>query len=329
MAKKRQDEKQSEDINRKIAEIFFEMADLYELKKDRWKPQAYRLAAQTLQSEKEVQEIYAEKGKKGIERLSGIGSGIAKKIIQYINKEKIKEYEKLKKSVPKGLNEIMSIPGVGPKTASKFYNKLNIKSLKQLKKAAKENKLQKLPNFKKKAEQRVLQGIEILESRKGRIKYNKARKLADKIIKELEKIKQVEESVAAGSLRRKMKTVGDLDIVVKTEKPKKAAKRIVKKDFVKKVLGKGKEKVTVVTDGIQVDIRFFNKDNFGSGLLYFTGDKQHNIWLRKKAIKKGYKLSEYGLFKGKKRIAGKTEKEIYNKLNIKMPNPEKRVGKTK
>jgi DNA polymerase (family 10) len=158
-----------------------------------------------------------------------------------------------------------------------------------------------------------------------------AEKLASKIIANIKKLSEVDEVIAAGSLRRKKSTVGDIDIVARTKKPEQVLKKFVKMGFVKKILGIGKEKATIMTKGgIQVDCRVFTDEEFGAGLLYFTGDKQHNIWLRKIAIKKGWKLNEYGLFDNKtgKRIAGANEQEIYDKLGVKIVPPEKRIGET-
>jgi DNA polymerase (family 10) len=317
--------------NLEIAKIFYEIADILEIKKVKWKPQAYRIAAQTIESLREdISDIYKRGGMKALENLPGIGSGLAKKIAQYIETGKINEYEKQRKSIPSGLYKMMSVPGIGAKRASMFYYKLGIKNIKQLEKAAKEGKVKKLPLFKERAEEKVLEGIKILKGKKGRMPLKQAEKIARNVLRELRKLKEVKRAETAGSLRRKKPTIGDIDIVIETKKPQVVVEKFVKMKFVKKVLGKGKEKATVMTDGIQVDIRLFSEEDFGSGLLYFTGDKQHNIWLRRIAIKKGWKLNEYGLFETKtgKRIAGKTEQEIYKKLGVKMPRPENRIGET-
>jgi DNA polymerase (family 10) len=319
-------------VNEEIARIFYEIADILEIKKVKWKPQAYRMAAQTLESSKDVKEIYKKKGIKGIDKLPGIGEGLSKKIVQYIETGKIQEYEKQKKSIPSGLYEMMSVPGIGAKRALLFYEKLKIRNIKQLKKAAEKGEIKGLPLFKERAEEKILEGIQILKGQKGRIPLRQAKREAKEVLKELRKLKEVKKVEAAGSLRRKKPTIRDIDIVVETEKPRQVIEKFVKMSFVEKVLGKGHEKATIITkQRIQVDVRVFGKENFGSGLLYFTGDKQHNIWLRKIAIKKGWKLNEYGLFEAKtgKRIAGKSEKEIYDKLGVKMVKPEKRVGETK
>ena len=318
--------------NGEIAAIFYEMAEILDFKNIKWKPRAYIIAAQTLESLREdVSEIYNREGEKGIDNIPGIGEHLKQKIIQYIKEKRIDEYDKLRKSVPVGLYEMMKVPGVGAKKASLFYHKLGIKNIDELYRAVEEQKLRKLAGFKEKSEQKIMEGINILKNQKGRMPLKKAQKLANSILREIRKFLEVDKVIAAGSLRRKKSTIGDIDIVVRTEKPELVLKKFVKLGFVKDILGIGKEKATIINkDGVQIDCRVFTDEEFGAGLLYFTGDKQHNIWLRKIAIKKGWKLNEYGLFDNKnRRIAGMNEKEIYNKLGVKMLAPEKRIGETK
>lgn len=318
--------------NSEIAQIFFEMADILELKKVRWKPRAYLIAGQTLESlKKDVSKIYEAGGEKALMDIPGIGEALALKIIQYLKENKIEEYEKLKKTVPAGLYEMMKVPGIGAKKASIFYNKMRIKDIDELYRAAEEHKLMGLRGFKEKAEQKIIDGINLFKARKPKMSLKIAQKISNKILSELKKFPEIEEAIAAGSIRRKKETIGDIDILVRTSGPEIVLNRFVKLGFVKEILGVGKEKATVMTqEGIQVDVRVFSDEEFGAGLLYFTGDKQHNIWLRKIAIKKGLKLNEYGLFdRAGKRIAGKNEEEIYFALGLKWISPEKRIGEAR
>jgi len=314
--------------NLELAKIFYEMADILEIKNVKWKPQAYRVAAQTLESlHRDVKDIYKTKGFKEIENLPGIGEGIAKKIIEFIETGKIKKFEELKKELPAGLYEMMKVPGVGPKKASLFYNKLGIKNVSELRKAAKEHKLAELPGFKSRAEEKVLEGVNLLRGQRDKIPLKEAERIANRIARELKKLPYIDKVMVAGSIRRRKPLIRDIDLVVETKKPGKVLSKFVKMKFVKSILGQGEAKATIISKkGIQVDLRVFPHESFGSGLLYFTGSKQHSIWLRKIAIKKGYKLNEWGLFKGKKQIAGKTEKGIYAKLGLKFIKPEKRIG---
>ena len=313
-------------INKKIVLIFYEIADLMELKKDRWRAIAYRAAAQTLESmNKDVQDIYLNQGVSGLEAIPNVGEALAKKIIQYIETEKIDKLEELKKEIPSGLYEMMQIPGVGIKKAKLFYDS-GIKSIKQLKKAAENHKLLGLEGFKKRAEEKILEGIRFRKI-EDRIPLKQGEKIADKILKELKKIKEIKKAEIAGSIRRRKETIRDFDFVILTDKPEAVISKLVKMSFVKKVIEKGKEKVTIVTEGNrQADFRFFQEDEYGAGLLYFTGDRNYNIWMRKIAIKKGLKLNEYGLFSGGRRVAGKSEQEIFSKFGLKYLEPEDRVG---
>jgi DNA polymerase (family 10) len=312
-----------------IAAIFIKMAEILEMQDVAWKPQAYRVAARSLEDlDKDVTEIYKKGGLKAIEEIPGVGEGIGKKIIEYIETGKIKEFEKLKKSLPSGLLEMMNVLGIGPKKAKVFYQKLGIKNIKELRKAAQAGKIHELPMFKEKTEENILENIKLYKGKKKRIPFKTANKEATKILNILKKVPGVKRCIGAGSLRRKLSTIGDIDLLVTSSQPKKAIDKFTKVPGIKKVLAKGQTKaVIILNNNLQVDLRVIPDAEFGAALQYFTGNKGHNILLRRIAIKKGYKLNEYGLFKGKKRIAGKTEKEIYNKLGLKMPKPEKRVGK--
>lgn len=314
--------------NNDIAAIFFEMADILDMQNVEWKPRAYRQAARAIESlSEDIETIYKKGGIKLLEEIPGVGEGIAKKIIQFIEKGKVKEYEKLKKEVPSHINILMQIHGMGAKKIKKLNQELNVSTVAQLEKAARDHKIAKIAGFGQKSEQDILEGIGLMKRSKGRISLRKAKMLADKIIKELKKAKSVIKITAAGSLRRKKSTIGDIDIIVSSKKPSQVIDIFTKLKRIQKILAKGKTKATIVLDsGIQVDLRVFSPGSWGAGLFYFTGNKNYNIELRKIAIKKGYKLSEYGLFDKQtgKMIAGRTEKEICKALGVKYLEPEKR-----
>jgi len=312
--------------NLEIADIFFDIANILEMKKVKWKPQAYRKAARSIQSLSEsIEEIYKKEGKKGLDNIPGVGERLAEKIEEYLKTGKIKEYEKLKKQTPESLIKIMDIPGLGPKTAQKLYKKLKIKSIKDLEKAAKKHKISKLKNFKEKTEENILEGIKLMRSSKGRHLLGNSLIMAKNIEEELKKTNSINKISNAGSLRRMEETIGDLDILVDTSHPKKVMEKFASLNEIKKIIAKGNTKSSIILkNNIQVDLRVIPSKNFGSALQYFTGNKDHNIKLRKIAIKKGYKLNEYGLFKKNRYICGKTEKEIYKKLGLQYMPPEMR-----
>ncbi|MBW3022195.1 DNA polymerase/3'-5' exonuclease PolX [Candidatus Woesearchaeota archaeon] len=313
--------------NLEIAKIFYEIADILEMKNVAWKPGAYRKAARALEGLTVDVEEYVAKGLKEVEKIPGVGEGIGKKIIEYCETGKIKEYETLKKKVPKHMDVLMQVPGMGPKKAKVLFSKLKVSTLKLLESAAKKGKIRKLEGFGEKSEEDILRGLELLKLSKGRILLGFALPVAEEIKSRLKVLKEVDNVEIAGSIRRMKETIRDIDVLVTSKKPKKVMDFFCAIPDVKAVLAKGATKSTIVLNsGLQADIRVVDAKSWGAALNYFTGSKDHNIKLRQIAIKKGYKLSEYGLFSRKtgKFIAGKTEKELYSKLGLKYIPPEMR-----
>jgi DNA polymerase (family 10) len=314
--------------NQEIAGIFFEMADILEMQNVQWKPRAYRQAARAIASlPEDIKSVYKKGGIKLLEEIPGVGEGIGKKIIEFLKTGKVKEYERLKKIVPSHINVLMRIPGMGSKKVKKLNKLLNIKTVADLEKAARDHKIAKIEGFGEKSEQDILEGIALMKKSKGRISLKQAERAANKIISQLKKLKEVEKILAAGSLRRKKETIRDIDIIVSSSQPEKVIDAFTKLKDIQKVLAKGPTKATIIfKSGIQSDIRVLSPKSWGAGLFYFTGSKNYNIEMRKIAIKKGYKLSEYGLFDKQtgKMIAGRTEQEICKKLGVKYLKPEQR-----
>src|SRR3989344_740496 len=314
--------------NLEIAKIFYEISDILELKNVEWKPRAYRKAAQTLESlNKDVQDIYKEKGIKGLMEIPGIGEALAKKISEYIETKHIKEYEIQKNSLPKGLYELMDIMGLGSRKIKILYQKLNIKSLKDLEKAIKKHEISQLENFGVKSEKNIQKAIEFHKKNQGRFLLGQALPIAENIVNELKKLKEVSKINIGGSLRRMQETIGDIDILVTSNNPKKVMDIFTNLPEVSRVIAKGKTKsIIILKQGIQADVRVLQDKNYAAALQYFTGNKEHNITLRSLAIKKDFKLNEYGLSnkKNNKIIPLKDEKELYNKLGMQYIEPELR-----
>jgi len=314
--------------NLEIAKIFYEIADILELKNVEWKPRAYRKAAQTLESlNKDVSDIYNEKGIKGLLEIPSIGEALAKKIVEYLETKKIKEYEIQKKSLPKGLYELMDVMGLGPRKIKLLYQKLNVKSLKDLETAIKRHKISQLEGFGEKSEDNILKSIELHKKGKGRFLLGQALPIAENIVNELKKLKEVNKINIGGSLRRMQESIGDIDILVTSNKAKKVMDIFTKLPEVSRILAKGETKsMVILKQGIQADVRVLEDKNYAAALQYFTGNKEHNVALRSLAIKKGYKLNEYGLFykKNNKMIPLKNEEELYNKLGLQYIEPELR-----
>jgi len=312
--------------NQELVRIFYDIADILEIKNVEWKPLAYRKAARAIEVlGEDVEEIYKKDGIKGLKEIPGVGERIAEKIEEFIKTNKIKEYEKLKKTIPRHLTELMEIPGLGAKKAKKLYERLHIKSIKELEKAAKQHKISGLETFKEKSEENILKGIELIKKGKGRILLGVALPMARNIIEELKTLKDVKDISVAGSLRRMEETIGDIDILAISSNPKKVMDKFTSLKEVSRILAMGETKSMVILEnGMQADIRVLDKKSYGAALQYFTGNKGHNIRLRELAIKKGYKLNEYGLFKKDKYICGRTEGEIYKNLGLDYIEPELR-----
>lgn len=315
-------------INDQVAKILFEISYYLEMKEVPFKPRAYEKAAMAIEAlEEDLRNIYKRGGFKALEKIPGVGEGIAKKIEEYIKIGKIKYYENLKKKMPIDLEELLSIEGLGPKMIKKLYKSLRVKNIEDLEKAARAHKIRNLKGFGKKSEENILKGIEFLKKSKGRFVLGFVMPLIKEIKNRLENFKEVEKIEIAGSVRRMKETVGDLDILVVSKKPSKVMDFFTSMPEVVYIYGKGLTKSSVkLVNGMDVDLRVIKKESFGAALQYFTGNKEHNIVLRRIAREKGLKLNEYGLFKNKKRIAGKDEKEIYKVLGLDYIEPELRTN---
>jgi DNA polymerase (family 10) len=309
--------------NLEVARILYEVADLLELKGVEFKPYAYRRAAQTVESlSKDIEEVYKEDK---LDELPGIGKNIAKKIAEIIETGKLKYYEDLKKGMPIDFEALLSVGGLGPKKVKALYKKLKVRNLKDLEMVAKAGKIRKLPGFGEKTESEILENIGLAKLRKERMLLGIALPIAEEIENRLKKLNEVKKVCTAGSLRRMKETIGDLDILITSTNPNKVMEYFTSMPDIRDIIAKGPTKSSIVLkNGLQVDIRVVDEKSFGSALLYFTGSKEHNIALRKVAIAKKMKLSEYGLFKGSRQMAGKTEEEVYKILGLKYIEPEMR-----
>src|SRR3989344_1691049 len=321
-------------VNYNLAKILREISVLLEMKGVDFKPQAYEKAAHSVEMlEEDVREMYKDGGIKALEDISGVGKGIAERIEEYLKTNRIKDYDKLKKQIPVKIDELFLVEGVGPKMILRLYKELGIKTRAQLEKAAKAGKLEKVEGFGKKTEENILRSIEFLKKENGRFILGFIMPQVRAIVDKIKKVDGVETAEFAGSIRRMQETVGDLDILVISKKPSKVMDFFVSMSEVETIYSKGKTKSSVrLKLEMDADLRVLPPESFGAALQYFTGDKYHNIQLREIAIKKGYKLNEYGLFKETRdkrqetRIAGETEEEIYKKLGFEWMPPEIRTN---
>ena len=312
--------------NKELSKIFYEIADYLEAEKVAFKPAAWRKAALNIEALKEnVDEIYEKDGVEELKKIPGVGESIAKNIEEYLKTGSMKYREKLKKRLPVDLEEIIRVEGLGPKRAKILYQKLDIKNLKDLEKAANRHKIAPLFGFGEKIEKNILEGIEFVKRSKGRFLLGEILPKAKEVFEKLKTLKDVERIDMAGSLRRRKETIGDADFLVISEKPQKVMDFFVSLTGIVKIWGKGSTKASVrMKDGFDMDIRVVPQRSYGSALQYCTGSVEHNIATRRIAMDKGLKLSEYGLFRGPKMIAGKNEEEIYKALGMDWIEPELR-----
>ncbi len=311
--------------NQEVAKIFNDIADILEIKGDNpFRIRAYRRAAQNIDG---MANDVADMSIEDLHKIPGIGTDLAGKIHEYAQTGRLEFYDELKKEVPRGLVDLLSIPGLGPKTAKLLFDKLQIKDIDDLERYAKEGRLKGLPGIQAKTEENILKGIAMIKRHTGRFSIGRARPVAEEIMESLRKGSPINELTVAGSLRRWKETVKDIDILATSEDPKRVMSVFVHLTQVKEVLMKGPTKSSVITnEGIQVDLRVVSGDSFGAALAYFTGSKEHNIRLREMAVRKGLKINEYGIFDvtTEKKIGGKQEADIYRILGMPFIAPELR-----
>jgi len=309
--------------NKELSKIFDEMAFLLEMDGENvFKVRAYKRLSEIFYSiDKNIFEMSDDE----LIKIKGIGKGMLSHIKEIKERGSFEEFDKLKQKYPSSLYELSNIRGLGAKRIRILYEKLKIKTKDDLIKAIKNNKLRDIDGFGEKIEKSILESIERGENPSKRFLYHIAKLTALKIIDYIKGYgyKKVE---FAGSLRRGKETVGDIDILAVGGN--KVIDIFLKNPYIEMVLSKGNLKASVVLkNGIQCDFRVFDEKSFGAALCYFTGSKSHNIRIRELAIKKGYILNEYGLFKNNKSktyICGKTEEEIYEKLGLSYIPPELR-----
>lgn len=314
--------------NKRIAEIFYEIADMLEIEGERtiFEIRAYRKAALTIETlQEDLEDIYKKRGLDGLMELPGIGKGIAGSIEEYIKTGRIKKYEKYKKKYPIDFTNLTQIQGLGPKKAYRLYKVLGVKDIATLKQAVDKHKIRELEGFGERSESEIGKGMGMLDSG-GRQLLGRVLPEAEAITRKLLASQLADRVEIAGSIRRMKETVGDIDILVISSKAEKTMDFISKMDEVENVLQRGPTKITLrLKIGLNCDIRVIERRSFGAGMQYFIGGKAHNVKMRQIAIKQGYKLNEYGLLDKKgKNVGGEEEKSIYEKLGLQYMEPEMR-----
>lgn len=312
--------------NIELSRIFEQIAKILKIKGENpFKIRAYEKIGLALENLPiDIETIYRQGG---LNDIPGVGEGIAKKIEEFLTTGKLDYYEKLKEAMPSGVVELLDISEVGPKTAKLLYEELGVDNIEKLEEAISEHRIKNLPGMGEKSESNILRGIELYKRRKERVLLGISLPLAEEIVKELSHLKETDKINFAGSLRRKKETIGDIDILVTSQKPEKIMKTFISLPQVREIIAEGPTKSSVITkEDIHVDVRVVEPISFGAALQYFTGSKAHNIKLRELAIKRGLKINEYGVFDSKtgQRRAGKGEEEVYRVLNLPFIPPELR-----
>jgi DNA polymerase (family X) len=316
--------------NSEIARMFGRIADALELKGETgFRVLAYRKAARALADLGADIETLDAEGK--LEEVPGIGAGIAKKIHEYISTGRMQKYNEEVSSLPAGLFEMLSIQGVGPKTVKQLYEKLGVRTPAELKQAIESGQFAELPGMGEKRGANILHSIHTEELTGERMYLDEAFELADSVVSYMKLNPNVRQLAFGGSLRRGKETIGDIDILATGRNPDRIIQHFTAHPGVKQVLGAGATKASTLfmsrAGTRQVDLRVVADAEYGAALQYFTGSKDHNVALRALAQKQGLKLSEYGLFRGEKRMAGRTEQEVYAALGLPYIEPELRENR--
>jgi DNA polymerase (family 10) len=319
--------------NKAIANVFYETADLMEINgDDSFRIRSYRRAAEALEGlPQQVSELIGEPKK--LLEIPGIGKGMAANIQELCRSGKLGPHQELLVKYRPSMLELLKIQGLGPKTIALLWSAFQVSDLASVEKLAREGKLRTLPRLSEKSEQKILKAIEGYRRISGRFLLDEAGRTAQKLTEHLRHIKGIEKITPAGSLRRGRETVGDLDVLitgpccVDDEQRAGLIEEILRFPGIVEVLAKGDNKVSFkLRSGMQVDVRTLPPESYGAAMQYFTGSKNHNVSLRQRALKMGFTLNEYGLFRldDNKRVAGASEDEIYGKLKLDCIPPELR-----
>jgi DNA polymerase (family 10) len=325
-------------INAELARIFDEMAKVLELTEaNPFRVNAHAKVARILEGLPVDVGTLADDPKK-LTAIDGIGDGSAKKIIEFVQTGRVREHDDLVKQVPAGLLEVMRIPGLGPKTTRVLWQQGGVTNVESLKARLESGALLKLPRMGEKTLANIKASLEFAATAGERQRLGEALPLAESIVARLRDVESagVKQMQYAGSLRRGRETIGDIDIVASADHPAKLSAALTTMAGVTDVLVSGPTKASIRLASTQVDLRIVDDSQFGAALLYFTGSKDHNVRLRERAIRRHFRLNEYGLFpddgddsrppqqRGVKPVAARTEQEIYRKLGLPWIPPELR-----
>ena len=315
-------------VNARVAEVLYEIGEILTIRGDRFRSRAFNVAAQRVTALTEnIDEIRA-RGE--LQEIPGVGKSIAGLIEEVLDTGGSRQLEELRESLPRGVRELMELEGVGPKTAMRLQRELGIVSIDDLEAAAKAQRLRGLKGFGEKSEENLLRAIEEHRMMQGRFLLGAVLPVIDVLVSYMSESEASLEVEVAGSARRRRDTVGDIDLLVASNEAEDVVRRFVSMTPIIRVLSEGATKSTVVLEkNLQVDLRVIPTEGYGAALQYFTGSKEHNVKLRTIAVKKGYKLNEYGLFdrETEEKVAGEDEEGIYRTLGLDWMEPELRENR--
>jgi DNA polymerase (family 10) len=346
--------------NLEIAAALKEMATLLEIKGEAnpFRIRAYRNAVRTIEEHPVPLRKLLEEGE-DLTELPAIGKEMASHIAELVNTGRLSELEAVAEEVPRSLVEVTRIPNVGPKKTAKLWKELGVETVADLAEVAAAGKIAGLEGFGKKSEEKILAAVEKYQEREVRFRIDQADQLVQPLLEHMRAEKHVQQLEVAGSYRRRKETVGDIDLLAVADDPKPVMKRFTGWKQVDDVEQAGDTRGTVILkSGLQVDLRILPKESYGAALVYFTGSKEHNVALRRRALERGLSVSEYGVFEladekaeakdierdesseeeaegristtGRelgKRVAGRTEEEVYEALGLPWIPPELRENR--
>lgn len=303
--------------NSEIADAFDKLADLLAIEgANPFRVRAYRNAALSIRGHPHSMAELVAQGA-DLSELPGIGDDLAKKIHTLVETGELPALQQVERRTPGALAGMLRIPGLGPKRVRALYQQLKVRSLKDLQRAARAGRIRQLSGFGAKTEAKILAQLERQAQVERRATRRSAEDIAVPLLAYLGELDGVKQVTLAGSYRRCRDTVGDLDILVTARQGAAVMAGFVAYDEVVEVVSQGDTRATVrLRSGMQVDLRLVPQVSYGAALHYFTGAKAHNIAVRALAVRRGLKLNEYGVFRGDKRIAGRTEQEVFDAVGL-------------
>ena len=315
--------------NAEIAQLFEELADLLEIQgANAFRLRAYRNAARTIEGLTIALADVAVQEPKQLTELPGIGKDLAEKIVVIVQTGQLPQLEQLRTEVPPGVVQMLRIPGLGPKRVAALFTELKLTTLDQLRAAAEAGDVAKLKGFGAKTSQMILEGLTLIDQIGVRFYFADMQPAVESIVASLSALDGVTQVSAAGSFRRRKETVGDLDVLATSTNSAAVMDALAAHPLVEKVLARGDTKQHVrLRSGIELDLRVVADESYGAAMQYFSGSKEHNIVIRKRAQERGLKINEYGVFRDEQYIAGRTEAEVYASVGLPWIPPELRENR--